>query len=66
MIVVDLETSGALPNKNSILSIGAIELNNPDNTFYGECKLRDSAIVDTKALEINGFTIEQITNCSSL
>src|SRR3989344_8742109 len=62
MIIVDLETSGADFKESSILSIGAVDFNNPDNTFYGECKIRENAKIDPKAMEVNGFTLEQINN----
>lgn len=60
MIVVDLETSGLDEKKHSILSIGAVEFDNPDNIFYGECRLRDGAEVDPAALATNGFTLNYI------
>src|SRR3989344_2493483 len=34
MIVIDVETTGVIPTKHSILSIGAIDFNNPENQFY--------------------------------
>ncbi len=62
MIVVDLETSGLDEKKHSILSIGAVEFNNPDNIFYGECRMRDDADVDPAALAVNGFTLDYIAD----
>lgn len=62
MIVLDIETSNANPYTGSILSIGAVELENPSNQFYGECRLEDGAEVDPRALAVNGFTVEQITD----
>lgn len=59
MIVVDTELSGLDPAKDSILSIGAVELENPANTFYGECRVWDGAHVHDEALAVNGFTREQ-------
>jgi DNA polymerase III epsilon subunit-like protein len=56
MIIVDVETSGLDENKNSILSVGAIEWGNPGNEFYMECKPWEGAEVHDKALEVNGFT----------
>ncbi len=66
MIVVDVETSGFDPRKHSIVSIGAIDWENPTNQFYEECRIWEGAEIwmgneDYKsALEINGFTLEQI------
>ncbi len=62
MIIVDTELSGLDPEKDSLLSIGAIELSNPQNQFYGECKIWPGAHVNKDALAVNGFTLEQITD----
>lgn len=56
MISVDVETTGTDPNKNSILSIGAISIQNPENQFYDECRAWEGATINDQALEINGFT----------
>jgi DNA polymerase III epsilon subunit-like protein len=55
MIVVDIETSGLNPLKNSILEIGAIDFFNPSNRFYQKCKIFDGAEIDCKALKVNGY-----------
>ncbi len=62
MIVIDVETTGLDPKKNSIVSIGAIDFSNPQYQFYQECKIWDGAEIADEALAINGFTREQITN----
>jgi DNA polymerase-3 subunit epsilon len=62
MIVVDVETSGLDPNKHSILSIGAVDFQRPERSFYGECRAWDGALIQEEALEINGFTVEQATD----
>ena len=62
MIVVDIEASGIDPAKHSLLSIGALELESPTNHFYGECKVWDGADIMDDALEVNGFTREEITD----
>lgn len=59
MIIVDIEASGVDANKNSILSIGAIDFDNPQNQFYGECKVWDGAHINDEALAVNGTTREQ-------
>ena len=59
MIIVDVEASGVDVNKNSILSIGAIDFDNPQNQFYGECKIWDGAHINDEALAVNGTTREQ-------
>ena len=64
MIVVDVETSGLDDQKNSLLSIGAVDFYNPENQFYGECRIREGAEFDPEALKINEFTEEQINDKS--
>jgi DNA polymerase III epsilon subunit-like protein len=62
MIVVDIETTGMEPLRNSILSIGALDFGNPENRFYGECRMDKGAEVTNIALKINGFTRREITD----
>ena len=64
MIVIDVETSGLDPKENGLLSIGAVDFENPETKFYGECRLKEDAKIDPKALEVNGFTEEQIRQCA--
>ena len=64
MIVIDVESSGANPNKNSILSLAALDFNNPENIFYEECRLDSGAEVDPESLKVNGFTLESIEDPS--
>lgn len=60
MIIVDVETTGVDPSKHSILSIGAIDFNNPSNRFSIECGAFEGAHVDDKALAITGHTKESV------
>lgn len=62
MLVIDIEGSGTNYEKHSIVSIGAIDLHNPENRFYGECRVWDGAHIMEEALEVNGFTMEEITD----
>lgn len=62
MIVVDVEASGTDYNKHSIVSIGALDFDNPDNRFYEECKIWNGAHIMDEALLVNGFTKEEITD----
>lgn len=66
MIVVDIETSGLDPEKCSILSIGALDFLRPERSFYQECHIEADVLVEEKALEINGFTIKDITDNSKV
>jgi len=65
MLVIDTECSGLRPERHSILSIGALDFRNPDNRFYGECRVWDGAEIMDEALEVNGFTREQATDPSA-
>ena len=62
MIILDIEGSGTEYHKHSIVSLGALDLENPDNRFYEECRIWDGAHIMDGALEVNGFTKEQITD----
>lgn len=61
MIVLDVESSGLVPERCSILSLGAVDLNEPTNQFYEECRIWEGAHVTDEALVINGFSKEEIT-----
>lgn len=60
MIVIDVEATGVDEIKHSILSVGAIDFDNPSNQFYEECRAFDGAHVMPEALAINGFTRAQV------
>jgi DNA polymerase III epsilon subunit-like protein len=62
MIAVDVEASGIGPDTHSVVSVGALDLDNPRNQFYEECRVWDGATVNDEALAVNGFTREQITD----
>lgn len=62
MLVVDVEATGTNPSKHSLLSIGAIDFNDPSRQFHEECRIFPGAHVDPEGLAINGFTPEQITD----
>lgn len=62
MLVVDGEFSGLNYDKHSIVSWGAIDLENPRNQFYAECRVWDGAHIDPEGLEVNGFTEEEVTD----
>jgi len=62
MIVLDVESSGTEPTLHSIVSLGALDLDNPTNQFYDECRIWDGAHVMNEALKVNGFTMEEITD----
>lgn len=62
MIVIDIESSGMDPQKSSLLSVGAVDLDNPENRFYEECRVFEGAHIEDEALKVNGFTKEQATD----
>jgi len=62
MIVVDVEASGVNYEKNSIVSVGALELEHPERRLYEECRVWDGAHIEDGALAVNGFTKAQITD----
>lgn len=64
MLIIDIEATGTNAQKHSILSIGALDLQNPTNRFYGECHMWEGAHVMDEALVVNGFTTEQINDPS--
>lgn len=56
LYAIDVETSGLDPFTSSILSIGAVDIQNPKRTFYAECRPFPGAEVHEGALNVNGFT----------
>ncbi|MCE9541105.1 3'-5' exonuclease [Candidatus Kaiserbacteria bacterium] len=62
MLVVDVEASGVEAQKHSIVSVGALDLANPTNRFYMECRVWDGAHIMDEALAVNGFSKAQITD----
>jgi DNA polymerase III epsilon subunit-like protein len=62
MIAVDVEASGIDPNVHSILSLGAVDISNPDRQLYVECHVWDGAKIDPEALAVNGFSREDATD----
>lgn len=56
MIVLDIEASGTDPRQHSILAIGALDLADPTNQFYDECRMWEGAKIEDEAVAINGFS----------
>lgn len=56
---VDVETSGPIPGEYSLLTIGACEVADPQQTF--SCELKPiTGNADPKALEITGLSLERL------
>ena len=64
MLVVDVEASGTESWKHSIVSIGALDLRNPSNRFYAECRVWDGAHIMDEALKVCGFSRQEVTDPS--
>lgn len=64
MIVLDIEASGTNYEQHSIVSIGALVLEDPTYQFYDECRMWDGAKIMEGALEVNGFTEAEIRDPS--
>ena len=62
MIIVDTETTGTDWRHHGLVSIGAVDFDNPENEFYGECRVFDGAHIEPGALAVNGFTEEEVRN----
>jgi len=60
MIVLDIETTGLDLRRHSVIEVGAIDYNYPGNYFNERCQIWDGAEIDSKALEINGLTINEV------
>ena len=56
MIVLDIESSELDTGKCGIWQIGALELENPKNQFFEECKIDDTDIVEEGAMKVTGKT----------
>lgn len=66
MIVLDVEASGTNYTKHSILSVGALDFDDPNNRFYKECRVWEGAHIDDEALAICGFSREEATDSTKL
>ena len=66
MIVLDIESTGLNPTKSSIISLAALELENPTNYFYEECHPFIGADIDPEALKITGMTKRKLFQIEKL
>jgi DNA polymerase III epsilon subunit-like protein len=60
MIVIDGEFSGLDHKSQGLVSLGAVDLYNPEKQFYGECRLEPEMTYVEEALKVNGFSVEEI------
>ncbi len=64
MIAVDIEASGIGPETHSIVSIGAVDLDDSSRQFYEECRVWDGAHINEEALQVIGMTEAQLKDPS--
>jgi DNA polymerase III epsilon subunit-like protein len=64
MIVLDIETTGTNPEKHSIIQIGAINFERPEQIFNETCRVWDEAHIDPEALKYTGMTEEIVKDPS--
>ncbi len=64
MVVVDVEATGVDYGKHSIVSVGAIDFEEPTRQLYEECRIWNGAHIEDAAMEVNGFTKEQVTDAN--
>jgi len=62
MIVVDIEATGLDPFRHSIISIGALDFNDPENQFYGECRMWDGSAIDQESLGVIGLSEAEVSD----
>ncbi len=62
MIVLDAEFTGLDPREHSLISIGAIDFENPENQFYIQCRPWDGADYMEEAFEVNGLSMEKVNS----
>ncbi len=64
MIAVDVEASGIGPDTHSIVSVGAIDMDNPSRQLYEECRVWEGAHINDEALQVIGMTEAQLKDPS--
>lgn len=62
MLVVDIEATGISAQRNSIVSVGGVDFENPDRQFYEECRIWDGAEINPEGLEVSGFSEAEVTD----
>ena len=62
MIVIDWEFTWLNPKIHSLVSLWAIDFLNPENQFYGECRIWEWASYEKEALKINWFSVKDIND----
>jgi DNA polymerase III epsilon subunit-like protein len=66
MIIIDIEASGTVYDTHSIIALGAVDYENPEHRFYGECRIWEGAHVMEEATAIHGMSLDSITDPSKM
>jgi DNA polymerase III epsilon subunit-like protein len=62
MIIIDVEASGTNYEKHSILSLGALDFDHPENRLSLSCRVWEGAHLDPNALAISGVSETEATD----
>ena len=62
MIVIDWEFTWLDHKTHSLVSLWAVDFLNPERQFYAECRIWEWATYNKEALEINGFSVDDIND----
>ena len=60
MIILDVLTTGNNPERNSILSIAAVDFNDSEERFYEECQIWPGAEIDEEFLNSSEILDEEL------
>lgn len=66
MLVIDIEATGTNPQKHSIVSLGALDLRDPENQLYLECRVWDDAHIDPDGLAVCGYSEAEVTDVNKM
>ena len=56
MIVIDIEATGTNYQKHSIVSLAALDFDNPQNRIYRECRIWEGAHISSESLAISDMS----------
>lgn len=62
MVSIDCEMTGLNPEVSAIISVGAVDLENPARRIYLELRPFDGAFIDDESMAIHGFSREEVNN----
>ena len=62
MIILDVQATGNDPERNSILSIAAVDFNDPEERFYEECQIWPGAEIDKEFFNASEVLEEELND----